>query len=425
VTGALAADASLPARDVVLDARAIAPRLSRLLGARGPLPIERYSQSRVNYSVGRSLRVVHRLQVGTRQAVVASRTFSAGRSGAAYERARAAARPAGPLRPIAHDPELETVFFAFPNDRKIATLAAIGGETDTVASVLGRAVRRQVLVAYAAEQSATAACLCGDPERVVAYAKVYAEPEEAQFGATVHARIAGWLAGEAGVRVPSPLAYSPGDRLVVIAPVDGRRIDALGDGELLHAVGRLGAALATLHARARVDGLPRFERLGGERQLHAAELIGRVRPDLAVAAGRLAASLLEAEPPADGPPVCLHGDVHLKNGVLSEGGVALIDFDQAAAGPAAADVGSALAGLRLRGRLSGDPAAGERLSQAFLSGYREVRELPGAEVLRWHVAAALLGERALRAVRRVRPDALAQLPVLIEDARSVLMGAAT
>jgi tRNA A-37 threonylcarbamoyl transferase component Bud32 len=365
---------------------------------------------------------VHALQVGTSRVVVASRTFPAGRSGGAYDRARDAVRPTGPLRPIAHDPELETVFFTFPNDRKIATLWALACEADTVTGLLGRPVRRKALVAYAAEKSATAACLCGEPERVAAYAKVYAEPQEAQFAATVHARIADWLAGDAGVHVPRPLAYSPADRLVLMEPVAGRRIDALRGAELLDAVGRLGAALATLHARGRTDELPRFESLAGERQLDAAELIGRVRPDVAVAAGRLAAALMEAEPAPDGPPVCLHGDVHLKNGVLSDRGMALIDLDQAAAGPAAADVGSALAGLRQRARLTGDPMAGERLWQAFLSGYGEVRDVPPAAVLRWHVAAALLRERALRAVSRVRQDALAQLPALLEDARSILSG---
>jgi Ser/Thr protein kinase RdoA (MazF antagonist) len=294
-----------------------------------------------------------------------------------------------------------------------------------VSHLLGVPVRRTVLVAYTPERSAIAACLCGDAERIAAYAKVYAEPEEAQFAASVHARIAHSLAGDAGVRVPSPLAASPADRLLLVEPMEGRRIAALSDVELLHAVGRLGAAVATLHARAPTDGLPRFERLGGARQLAAAELIGRVRPDLAVAAGSLAAALVEAEPAADEPAVCLHGDVHLKNGVLGDRGVALIDLDQAGTGPAAADVGSALAALRMRGRLNGDRAGGERLSGAFLAGYGEVRDVPPAAQLRWHVAAALLSERAVRAVSRVRRDALAQLPALIEDARSILSGAAT
>jgi aminoglycoside phosphotransferase (APT) family kinase protein len=52
-------------------------------------------------------------------------------------------------------------------------------------------------------------------------------------------------------------------------------------------------------------------------------------------------------------PVCLHGDVHPKNGILRGDSFTLIDIDRAAAGNPAVDLGSLLASIsynRLTGR---------------------------------------------------------------------------
>jgi len=155
----------------------------------------------------------------------------------------------------------------------------------------------------------------------------------------------------------------------------------------------------------------------------AAELVARARPDVARPAEQLLASL-ERRAVGAAATVFLHGDLHPKNALLSPSGrIGLIDFDQAAPGNPAADVGGLLAGLRydaVVGRVA--PAAAERLSAAFLAGYRALRELPGEAELRWHVAAALLAERALRAVNRVREPGLRRLPAVLADAREVLDG---
>jgi Ser/Thr protein kinase RdoA (MazF antagonist) len=145
---------------------------------------------------------------------------------------------------------------------------------------------------------------------------------------------------------------------------------------------------------------------------------------VAAPAERLAAELVaEARPGA--AAVCVHGDVHLKNGLLDGRRVGLIDLDQAGSGAAAADVGSILAGLRYRQLVTDERARGEKLRSALLEGYATLRELPGEDVLRWHVAAALLAERALRAVNRVRPGGLAHLGAVLNEAHAVLRGEAS
>ena len=60
------------------------------------------------------------------------------------------------------------------------------------------------------------------------------------------------------------------------------------------------------------------------------------------------------------------------------------------------------------------------MQRALLDGYAAVRDLPARDELDWHVAAALLTERALRAVNRIRPDGLVHLGAVLADARAVL-----
>ena len=114
--------------------------------------------------------------------------------------------------------------------------------------------------------------------------------------------------------------------------------------------------------------------------------------------------------------------MHLKNGLVTpDGASALIDLDQAGCGPAAADLGSAIAGLRYAAIVDGDARPRRRRSSARCStATASRRALPGDAALRWHIAAALLGERALRAVNRVRPDGLAHLAGVLAHARLVL-----
>ena len=96
------------------------------------------------------------------------------------------------------------------------------------------------------------------------------------------------------------------------------------------------------------------------------------------------------------PSVCLHGDVHPKNGILLEKGIALIDLDQASVGPPAADLGSLLAALRYERHIGLLTETAERtLADTFLTGYQQIGMLPDPESLRWHMAAALFAERCI------------------------------
>jgi aminoglycoside phosphotransferase len=386
MTAMLAPDAAVPQRDLLLDGVAVADRLAEALGA----PIGRCEPIRARYQVGRSLRVLYALDGD----LVALRTFPGARSREVYERARPTARTRAGLPAVAHDPELGAVLFAFPNDRKLSGLRVL-------------ADRASRIVAYAPEKCATARL--DDPDgRAVAYAKAYATEDGARTRAFHDALRE--PAAAAGLQVPRVLGYSAARRTITCEAVAGVPLARMRERE--SGLRELGRALALLHGLVPPPGAPPF----ATRTAEAVATITAARPDCAASA-RDVVTRLEATVPRPGPVVCLHGDVHLKNAVDTGDGVALIDLDQLAAGPAAADVGSLLAALRY-GRLTGElTAAAERAhADAFLAGYATVREVPEPGTLRWHLAAALLAERAARAVTRVRPAGLAVLPELLAEA---------
>ncbi len=372
----LAADPAVPQRDALLSAKVVAELFP------SATTCERVY---AKYRVGENLRVAYRLD-GAHH--VAARTFREGRSEAAYAAADTA---------ILHAPKLDTVFWAFPNDRKLATLPLLASPP-AVAELIGRPCAALRLVAYAPERSACARCLDASGQ-AVAYVKVHADAEQERQRLEA-----------AGPLAPNVIAASNHHRALALEPVEGRRLDTLRGADLAGALHGLGAALATLHTTCDVPEAP-FRRLERDRLVNAAAVISRARPDATAVADRVLAGLLDRIDEA-APTVCVHGDANLRNAIATGKGVTLLDLEHAAAGPAAADLGQLLAALtadRVLGRIT---AAEERaFADALLDGYCDV---PSA--LRWHVDASLLVRVAQSAINRVRPDALHRLVPLLEAA---------
>jgi aminoglycoside phosphotransferase (APT) family kinase protein len=113
--------------------------------------------------------------------------------------------------------------------------------------------------------------------------------------------------------------------------------------------------------------------------------------------------------------VLLHGDVHPKNVLVHAAGVSLIDLDQAAVGPAAAELGGLLARLWCpRGRTGLSASTGTAAVTALLDSYQGTLE---RDDLLWYAAAALLVERGLRALNRVDHEGLMELSSVLAVAR--------
>ena len=111
--------------------------------------------------------------------------------------------------------------------------------------------------------------------------------------------------------------------------------------------------------------------------------------------------------------------MNLRNALLDGDRVALIDLEDAAAGPAAADLGQRArrAAARARARRA-HRRASARSARALLAGYAAVAPPPRADALRWHTAAAVLARARCRPSAACAPAVLRRLaPLLRRRAR--------
>jgi tRNA A-37 threonylcarbamoyl transferase component Bud32 len=412
----------LPQRDLLLDAEFVAGRLAAQLGKNGPLSIERCEQLRVNYRVGKNLRVLHRVTIAGQHHFVASRTFPFAKHASAQERTTKCMNDCGALRAAFFDTSLGTLFSTFPNDAKITGLAKVVNAPRALSQVLGSAWISSRLVAYAPGKCATVQCL-DDHGGVRAYAKVYAGGEGERCYGVYRALKQSIRETGAQLEIPEALEYSEKAGILILESIEGTRLDRVRESGQIDGMHKLGSALARLHSLPATGGFGRFTRLDPERLQNAALIIGLVRPDEAVLAAELADELCFFSPKLREAPVWLHGDVHPKNAVLRGNNLVLIDLDNAAPGPAAADLGSMCAALRYNRSVGMITERTERrLRSALLAGYARNRTLPPADCLRWHTAAALVAECALRAVNRVRAEGLQQLGTLLAHAMNIAGG---
>jgi aminoglycoside phosphotransferase len=404
----LADDPAVPTRDLLLDGEAVARHVAPFIVGGAGGTIDGCACVRAKYRVGDSLRTVYRLRVDGADRWLAARTLSGERAHHAVRDALASAAPAAPLRPVAHVPALGAVFYAFPNDRKIAGLRVLAGGAALEGAFGVRASTE--LVAWAPESAATARCLAADGS-VIAYAKLYAGDQAAVTDA-VHAallRAAGGL-DERAPLLPRVLGRS--DRALLLEPIVGPTLLALRGEARADALERFGAALAVLHGLPVPPAAPDFDRLSDERLATAADVVARARPDLLAAGVRA----LGAQPDA-----CLHGDPHPGNAIVAGARIALVDLDHVARGPAAADLARVLAGLTAQRLTDGLPAAQERrLAERLRDGYAGVREPAPEYDAAWHTAASLLVRHAQTAVGRVRPATLIALPSILAAARELI-----
>jgi tRNA A-37 threonylcarbamoyl transferase component Bud32 len=416
----LIADSVLPQRDALLDAEFMSRLFSRDLGVNGPIDIESCEHIRTTYHAGESLRVAYRVSASGLSCVVAGRAFPEGCSRKSFEVARQKAVNCGPFQPVFHHAKTESIFWTFPNDRKIENLQLLLEIPQNMAKLFAPQWTRSSVVAYAPENCATAQCLTSQND-VLAYAKVYADDHNEICFRTYMALRQSAEAERAEIDFPEVIYHSALHHILVLQALRGRRMADVRGRELSAAFARLGQALACLHALPVPEHLTEFPRYADSHMQVAASSIGLVRPELSQQASELCDALRNQKKDWYEPSRCLHGDVHPKNGILLERGFGLIDLDQASLGPPAADLGSLLAALRYERHIGLITEADERaLSDAFLTGYKQIGKLPEPESLRWHMAAALFAERAFRAVSRIRLPGLQILPKLLNDAQRLL-----
>lgn len=399
----------------------------------------------IRYKPGTSCMISYRLTLRDKQTgqelvqLCCARMLQSGGSASRFRKAQLQPLVAPPVgRPLLHIPELDMVVWNFPNDRKLAGLPALVDRASLRGAILPPIVAatwgdrwtiaelNSEPVHYVAEHTFTLRARLGLVEAgsgvtqaATLYGKVYGDDQ----GAAAYGRMQQlWhsAARRSGrLLMAQPLGYQADQRLLWQRGLDGTPMlehdahSAAWD-ELLSQAAAAVAALHTstivgTHVVASADILHTLHR--------AARLVALARPSCAEALGRLVERLsTQARELGERPQAVLHGDLHLKNFMVLPRGVALIDLDTLCAGDPLRDLGSFVAGLYVRGLLEPPslPAVEQRVER-FVQAYERQVGLAVAEAdLNWHIAAALIGERAARCITRLKAGRLAMVERIVE-----------
>jgi aminoglycoside phosphotransferase (APT) family kinase protein len=369
----------LPGLRTALDAETMRTRLQALLVAPTHLidacvPGKVWYRGAEGCDLRYTLLLTDRASGAVRTATVLGRSLSDLDQAAAYRQTRV--EPlipglrgrAGPLRAAAWVPDLALVVHAFPLDPTLPTLAAAldpAGMLPRFRSHLGcTAADCSVEVVHHA-RGGRCVLRYAAGERVV-YGKVYADDAggaRQELLAAVHGAV------PAGVRVPCPLGYVPGVRLSLCGHVPGRTATLTDPRQRTSVVVVAARMAALLHATPVVPPVSRS--FAGEvAELH--QELGVIRPVWPDAAAEIAAVLARLEARSQQVPALpatfCHGDFTPAQVLLDPSASGVVDFDTAAAGEPALDLGRFLAYLHFALAKQGS-RVGPALGQAFLSRY--------------------------------------------------------
>jgi hypothetical protein len=352
--------------------------------------------------------------------------------------------PTGFGEGVFHLPGLEAVAWAFPNDRKLTGLPALidpdslKKSLEIVTGNFGDEWSIMELesepVHYMPERACTvrvkiglrSAADGGTASRVL-FGKTYCSSE----GEAAWQRLQTLWGSEARrsgrLLISQPLAYHPEIRTLWQSGLEGKTLNEVdaNSGLFFELLENAGSAVAELH-RTTVPSAPLVT-------------TGEIISKLEMSADLLSRSLSRIWPKQQdelrsmirrliavsdrigvGSTATLHGDLHLKNLFVTGDRIALLDLDNLSQGDPLLDIGSFIALLHYRGLIEGrsQPAI-EGICGRFVQSYRANIDWEVSEwALNWHIAAALIYERAYRCVTRLKAGRLDIVGDIIELANA-------
>jgi aminoglycoside phosphotransferase (APT) family kinase protein len=222
-----------------------------------------------------------------------------------------------------------------------------------------------------------------------------------------------------------PLGYDPAQKILwqqglAAVPLQEYRLDSPA---FHHRLGQAGQAIAALHQAPVVCNRSVHLRDSVTKLQEMQQLLPQVLPACRTLVDRVVERLVhQAEQLEPQPVALLHGDLHLKNFLIVDDQVALVDLDDLRQGSPWQDIGSFLAALHYRGLLDETPlAAVEQAIQCFCRCYLERVPWPESQLaVDWYTAAALVNERAFRAVTRLQSSRLDVLDLLLARAAQII-----
>lgn len=391
---------ALPGLAWLLDANRFAELADQLVDPVAPgARILAAEPTYLRYKPGTSALASFRLRLADgRSQLVQAKALPVGRFGTVAARlANLASTTRSAPAPAAVAP-LQLVLLRLEDDRKLRSLGTL------LDPARRRALLGKLRATGLAPEADELTVLRYKPERRVVASLSQRGRPRALVRVLAHARFGQGLLGAAlgAASCGAPLlAASARLQLLVTAWTPGRTLDSRhADATTLQRVGR---QLAQLHQARALPPLHWSRRDAAEAVRRSLAMLVHVVPaferrsqDLLLRVARL----LESTAPQ---PTLIHGDFSADQVIDTGEQCRFIDWDRAAAGNAAADLGSFAARLELdvlQGRLSHHRA--EQVLAALLLGYRELRPL-GDSSIALQTAVALL-QLAAESFRRRLPD---------------------
>ena len=385
-------DAELPQLEQLLDPAAMEAVLARTLEPGAELSA--VEVGRVVYKPHELVAVHYRVAIGDGEHHAVATTIAGidlaerAQRPRYVERARRVNGRSPAPQPLAYDADVGAIVTWLPYDPRLPALGesaeelarrleAEGGELELIGyKPRGRAVLRMgrlVLKAYGSDR---------------AYESALAGLEAAQRGPLPTAGLAGTV---------------PELRLIAQDAIEGRRAESAA--AVAGEAGRMAAALQAAGPPPGNEARP----LDAARR--KAAVLETVMPELGDRLGALL-SRLEATRPDGLPLVTAHGDFHVDQLLIRPGDIAVVDFDELCAAPAALDLATYAADV-VRGR-DGDRERIAAVLEPLLEGYGE-----RPEALDWHVSAAVLA-RAAHPFQRQVPHWRERVEATVEVAEASL-----
>ncbi len=199
-----------------------------------------------------------------------------------------------------------------------------------------------------------------------------------------------------GVDTPAPILQLDGGRVAIDDFIVGRQLRDVV--QLTGADGAsLGAALRRLHMTPPLPCLGRRTAMTDlAKTREGLRGLASLRPSLGTAVAALAEQLTRSLPITNAADVVLHGDLHAKNILVAGDGVAFVDLERVAVGPAAIDLGYFKAhAIALAIRQPGWSPTALDHAEAMIEHYRAATDPIASATLGWHTAIGLIDQALL------------------------------
>jgi Phosphotransferase enzyme family len=450
----LPVDAHLPQLPIILDEAVMREKLQDRMFAsandRTLCVIRQCEIIQVRYKPTSSCMVSYRLDIenvatGERgEQILCGRAFSKGRSQPQWEKAstRALVHPRFGI-PLIHLPEVETVLWSFPNDRKMHTLPGAANAAHSTSAIppswllshLGTgwqvANTRSRVMHYVGEHTCTVQTSfelihpsLNTRQPLTLFSKTYYNEEGVQTDRVMRQLWDSTPRRSGQLRMAQPLWYDARLKTLWQLGIHGSTLEnhAIETPTGVPLLAQAARTVATFHTTP-VSNLSRRTELELIGKLDAvASILMQCRPSCRAILSPLRDRLIaQANTISVGPTATLHGDLHMKNLFLTHDKIALIDLDNVCQGHPGQDIGSFVAGL-LTGALAKPMPLSQMAGpvQAFVNQYDQCTSWNlDQPTLAWFTAMALVTERASRCVTRLKDGRVAMIEPLLNLAYDI------